>query len=68
MASFQRPARDGNSDVEPKPVCSGLLQPVLWGKAERVGVVQPGEMRCQGDLTVAFQCLNRVYKKDGDRL
>ena len=23
--SFQRPARDGNSDVETKPVCSGLL-------------------------------------------
>jgi len=26
-ASFQRLARDGNSDVETKPVCSGLLQP-----------------------------------------
>jgi len=25
-ASFQRPARDGNSNVETKPVCSGLLQ------------------------------------------
>jgi len=25
VAFFQRPARDGNSDVETKPVCSGLL-------------------------------------------
>jgi len=34
-ASFQRPPRDGNSDVETKPVCSGVLQaapppPVCW--------------------------------------
>ena len=25
-ASFPRPARDGNSDVKTKPVCSGLLR------------------------------------------
>jgi len=26
--SFQRPARDGNGNVETKPVCSGLLHPL----------------------------------------
>jgi len=34
VASFQRPARDGNSDVGTKPLCSGLLQPRARARGE----------------------------------
>ena len=42
--------------------------PLLWGKAERVGAVQPGEEKAAGDLIAAFQYFKGPYKKDGDRL
>ncbi|KAJ7426280.1 hypothetical protein WISP_17435 [Willisornis vidua] len=35
---------------------------------ERAGVVQPGEEKLWGDLTVALQCLRGANKKDGERL
>lgn len=41
--------------------------PVLRGQAVRVGAVQPGEEKLQGDL-VAFQYLKGSYRKEGDRL
>ena len=41
--------------------------PVLRGQAVRVGAVQPGEEKLQGDL-VAFQYLKGSCRKEGDRL
>ena len=38
--------------------------PLLWGKAERVGLAQPGE----GCRETLLQYLKGAYKKDGDRL
>jgi len=41
--------------------------PLLWGKAERVGAVQPGELTLWRDLTAAFQYLKgptRELEKD----
>ena len=36
--------------------------PLLWGKAERVGAVQPGEEKAKEQLIVAFSYLNRASK------
>jgi len=40
--------------------------PLLRGKAERVGVVQPGEEKLQEDLVAAFQYLKGTYRKAGE--
>ena len=40
---------------------------LLWGKIEGTGLVYLGE-GSKGDLTVAFQYLNGVYKQEGDLL
>ncbi|KAJ7394999.1 hypothetical protein BTVI_158999 [Pitangus sulphuratus] len=36
---------------------------LLWGRAERAGIVQPGEEKLWGDLIVAFQCLKELAGK-----
>ena len=36
--------------------------PLLWGKAKRIGAVQPGEEQAPEDLTAAFQYLKGAYK------
>jgi len=46
-------------------VIRGLETPLLWGKAERVGVVLAGEEKAPGRPCCG---LRRAYKKDGDRL
>ena len=42
--------------------------PLLWGKAERVGALRPGEHKAPGRPYCGFSALKGAYKKDGDRL
>jgi len=44
--------------------------PLLWGKAERVGAVQPAEEKVFPDcsLRAAFQYMKGAYKKAGEEL
>jgi len=46
----------------------GLGAPLLRGKAERVGAVQPGEEKAVGRPYCSLSPLKGAYKKDGDRL
>ena len=41
--------------------------PLLWGKAERVGLSSLKKRRLQGDLTAAFLYFKGAYKKEGDK-
>lgn len=41
---------------------------LLWGRAEKIGIVQPGREKALSDLTVAFQYLKGTWRKDGARL
>lgn len=43
-------------------------RPHLWGKTGRAGAAQIGEEAASGRAYITFQYLNRVYKKDGDKL
>ena len=42
--------------------------PLLWGKAERVGVVQPGEEKGPGRPCCSLPVLKGAYKKDEEEL
>lgn len=44
----------------------GAGAPFLCGRAERLGVVQPGERRLWEDLSVAFQFSKKAFKKTGE--
>ena len=44
------------------------LEHLLWAKAERVGVLQPGDEKALRRPVAAFQDLKGSCKKDGDRL
>ena len=55
-------AREGHKN-DPRAGAS-----LLWGKAEKVGAVQPEEEKAAGDLIAAFQHLMGAYEKHGHRL
>ncbi|KAK4828519.1 hypothetical protein QYF61_026941 [Mycteria americana] len=48
--------------------CSGMGSSMGCRKAEKVGVVQPGEEKALGRPCCGLPCLKRTYKKDGGRL
>jgi len=61
----QEPTRVGPEEGHSNDQRAGT--PLLEGKAERAGAVQPGEKRLQGELTAAFRYSKKAYKKDGDK-
>lgn len=46
-----------------------LLRVLIWGQAERIGVLQPGEEKPWSDLIAAFQYLKELARNmDRDSL
>lgn len=45
-----------------------LQHPLLWKQTEKLGSVQPGQKRLQGDLIAVFQYVRGRYKKSGEGL